>query len=296
MAHLSRKCCRILIVPLIVGTFCCCETTHRQEISISINPWVGFTPVAYAQQKGWLDECPIRLLWVVGLEENVKLYRQGLSDGFVATQYEYLRLPDPQKLQPYMLFDRSCGADVILSNRTTDELKSSPQIKAILEVTSLNQDLLEAFIKKYQLDSKQFILEPSDPEHLSTIKVSTEPAVLIAYEPYATQVEKNGFQRVASTRTLTETLVIDALWLSAQLSDNDLETVQHFKKAIDRAIAALHTNPREYYQTVQGYLENQSFDEFKASLDGIEWLNTPEQSALAKDSLQKQGITTGRVL
>nr|WP_320115098.1 hypothetical protein [uncultured Desulfuromonas sp.] len=296
MACLSRKWYRVLIVPLLLCSLCCCDTTDRQEIRISVNPWIGFTPVAYAQQKGWLDDCPVRLLWVVGLEENVKLYRQGLSDGFVATQYEYLKLPDPQKMAPYALFDRSCGADVILSNRTIDQLRTSSRITTHLEISSLNLDILHAFMEKHHLDPDHFILHPSDPGQSASLKDPAEPTLIIGYEPYATQIERNGFQRIDSTRSLDQVMVVDALWLSTQLSEQDLKTIRCFKQAIDHAIHDLHDNPHDYYLTVQGYLEGQSFAEFEASLAGIEWINSREKSALAKNALQRQGIVTDTLL
>ncbi len=46
----------------------------QTEIRISSNPWVGFTPFIYAQEKGWLKNTPFRFLWLVDLFENPRLY------------------------------------------------------------------------------------------------------------------------------------------------------------------------------------------------------------------------------
>lgn len=65
------------------------ETT---KIHISSNPWVGFTPFIYAQEKGWLEKTSFKFIWLVDLDENSHLYERGFTQGFTATQYELLHL------------------------------------------------------------------------------------------------------------------------------------------------------------------------------------------------------------
>ena len=76
------------------------------------------------------------------------LYKAGNSDAYVGTQYEYNLLSNENKnLTPIMLFDKSNGGDVILSNISIEELlKTDKQIdalSAILEDSDLDVLFLE---------------------------------------------------------------------------------------------------------------------------------------------------------
>ena len=272
----------------------CSEHDHKQ-LRIAANPWVGFTPIVYAQQKGWLDELDIKFLWVVGLEESIKLYKQGLADGFVGTQYEFYSLKERQDLQPYFLFDRSSGADVILSNVSLETLHQSERIDAYLEITGLNKDLMQAFMAQYGMDCNKTLLHSSDPESLSLMKPGSDPSLLIAYEPYATLIEANGFKRLASTREITQMMVIDALWLNKVSAEEHRGELEAFAQILQRAIERLHADPREYYDTVKSYLKNQSYEEFRSSLEGIEWINrTPPPEVMS--FLKREGIPLGALI
>lgn len=271
----------------------CNERDHKQ-LRISANPWVGFTPIVYAQQKGWLKDLDIKFLWVVGLEESIKLYKQGLSDGFVGTQYEYYSLKKREGIKPYFLFDRSSGADVILSNVSLNTLRHSERVDAYLEITGLNKDLLQAFNSQYGLDCDKIIMHSSDPESLSVMNPGEKPSLLIAYEPYATLIESNGFQRLASTREITQMMVIDALWLRQNAAAEHREDIATFTKALDRAIERLHADPMEYYATVKSHLKNQSYEAFVSSLEGIKWINRSPSPAVMK-FLDKEQIPTDAI-
>ena len=272
----------MLTLSLLIGG---CNAKTSERLRIAVNPWVGFTPLAYAQQKGWLEESQIKLLWVVGLEESVKLYRQGLADGFAGTQYEYRAAGGAGTLRPLFFFDRSFGADVLLSNVTLEQLRQSDRIDAYLEVTGLNNDLLQAFAAQYGLKPEQLVRHASDPESMSTMRPDSTPTLLIAYEPYATAIAAHGFGTVASTRTLTGAMVLDALWVNTQRADENAQALAALKGVVDRAINDLRNDPREFYETVRGYLKDQSFEAFEQSLEGIQWLNRelpPEVSQFLK--------------
>ncbi|MBN2645075.1 MAG: hypothetical protein JXR59_06350 [Desulfuromonadaceae bacterium] len=279
-----------LLLLLLLGG---CQNQVQDPLRISINPWLGFTPFAYAQQKGWLKPSEVKLLWVVGLEESLKLYRQNLSDGFLATQYEYFALGAPATVKPVLLIDRSCGADVILANRTLAELRAATQLTVYLEPTSVNQDILDAFVRQYGLSEIPRVFSPSDPESMTSLSDCAQPSLLISYEPYATRLGRMGFQRLASTRELNELMVVDALWIGPR-AEKYPQTVATLKDVFHRAVAQLQQNPQEYYETVRGYLEGQTFADFERSLSGIEWL-APQSWPPVLSYLNQQQIPTGAI-
>jgi NitT/TauT family transport system substrate-binding protein len=191
----------------------------QDEIRISSNPWVGFTPFIYAQEKGWFDRTHFRFVWQVDLTENVRLFERGFTQGFTATQYEMLHAKNPSELVPVFLIDRSDGADVILSNQTVQALAATTgPIMVYLERDSMQSDLFNAFIHEYGLSDRKFVFINSAQKSMTEIKPVKSPMILLSYAPYASQLLDNGFRPIASTKTLKSFSVIDALFVNMRNS------------------------------------------------------------------------------
>lgn len=286
----------LFAAAFVVGCQNKLEQSEQYEIRVSTNPWIGFTPFIYAQEKGWLKDSKFKFIWVVGLSENVTLYEKGLSHGFTATQYEYFNFTNREYLKPYFLIDRSNGADAILSNKTIEELKrSDKKIECYFELSSVNMDIFKAFIAQYGFDETKFKLQNSDQGSTAAIKAGSNPMLIISYEPYVSSIQNNGFKKISSTRELTGMQVIDAIFLDERIVKNNENEVKRLKEVFTKAVQRLKQNPKEFYETIKGYLENQTYEQFIASLDGIEWLHEKEHPR-AIAFMQKQKIPTDRLL
>ncbi len=295
-----KTACKIFIASSLLFVLAffggCQNKSENYEIRVSTNPWIGFTPFIYAQEKGWLKDSKFKFVWVVGLAENVTLYEKGLSHGFTATQYEYFNFKNREYLKPYFLIDRSNGADTILSNKTIDELKrSDKKIECYFELSSVNMDIFKAFVAQYGFDEKKFELKNSDQGNMAAIKANANPMLLISYEPYVSSIQNNGFKKISSTKELANIQVIDAIFLDERVVKNNEEEVKRLKEVFGKATQRLKQNPKEFYETVKGYLENQTYEQFIASLDGIEWLNEKDNPK-AVEFMQKQKIPTDKLI
>lgn len=278
---------------LIIG---CQQKSSSYQIRISTNPWIGFTPFIYAQEKGWLDGTKFKFLWTVGLGENATLYEKGLSDGFTATQYEYFNFRSKEHLKPFFLIDRSNGADVVMSNRTIEQLKAAKEpVESFFELITLNKDIFKAFTEKYAIDPSKFELHNTDQVAMGQLGRDNKPTLFISYEPYATGLEKKGYMRISSTRELSKMQVIDAIFIDERVVSPDASEVRKLKEAFDRAVKSLQADPKEFYETIKGYMENQTYDEFMRSLGGIEWLNQNPPNGVI-EHLKQQNIAVDKLI
>ena len=80
---------KFLLFAIIISLFSSCTLQNHKKLRISITNWIGYTPLFYAKEKGWLELLDVKLLNVVSLSENMYLYKSGNSDAYVGTQYEY---------------------------------------------------------------------------------------------------------------------------------------------------------------------------------------------------------------
>jgi NitT/TauT family transport system substrate-binding protein len=266
------------------------------KIHISSNPWIGFTPFIYAQEKGWLEKTRFQFIWLVNLDENAHLHERGFTQGFTATQYELLHFNQWEKLKPVFLIDRSYGADAIVSNRSIEELKSSKEmVDVYLEQGTLNDDFLDAFIKENKLNSLRFHKIDASQKSILLLKVSKKPIMIISYQPYLSALLKKGYHPIASTRTMDSFFVIDALFVDEKTIKGREKEFAQLKELFSMAVERLRTNPHEYYETVKGYLEGQSYEEFIATTAQIEWLHQKNDPKIIEHLNTKQ-IKTDRVI
>lgn len=263
---------------------------NQPEIRISSNPWVGFTPFIYAQEQGWLKGTPFRFNWLVALSENRRLYESGFTQGFTATQYELLYFKHPQQLETAFLIDRSYGADAILSNRTLAALQAeSAPITVYMERGSLQRDMFHAFVRENGLEGRTFEFVNSVQNNMLLLKPSAKPVVLVSYEPYLTRLHEHGFQTIASTRSLKSFAAVDGLFVNRQVYLKNKPYFVELKAIFDRALAVFKADPKAYYESVQGYLEGETFEQFMASTRNIIWLNSHVDPEILTH-LQTQGV------
>jgi len=268
------------------------KNKNDEMIRISSNPWVGFTPLAYAQEKGWLDKTPFRIVWVVDLSDNSRLYEKGFTQGFTATQFELLHFKNPSDFTTAFLVDRSNGADAILSNYSLEELRKTDQdVKVFLEQGSLHEDMFQAFVTENKLQNIKFEPVNIAQDKLAKIKTGAEPVILMTYEPYLAGLMANGWKQISSTRDLRTFFVIDGVFVKHEVLKGNEAKFAELKAIVQKALERYHANPKEFYETIKGYLNGQSYEEFVESEKKIDWI-TVHNSEIMIQELHEQNIDT----
>lgn len=282
------------LVLLLSGCF---NQTDYERLKISSTTWIGYAPLFYAHEKQWMDAYNIKLTQVVSLSENMYLYEAGNVDAYVGTQYEYQllvnKVPD---LKPVMFFDRSNGGDMILANRTIEALKQATEIEAYLELDSINTVLLQDFVEKHQITA-HIQYNNRDQAEISVLKVQPDdpPTLVVSYDPYQYQLQENGFVEIASTASIDDLLVVDALFTSQTTLAKHQAQFMALKKMVNKAMVELKADPKAFYETIKPHLRDVRYQEFLQSLTKIEWIELPLSDSLAR-RIQTSGLPTEGLL
>ncbi len=255
-----------------------CSTHKEASIKLVTNAWIGYSPLFYAKEKGWLKEVNIEISPLVSLGESVMTFRSGGFDGLTGTQFEYQKLNAlNSNLVPVIMFNRSNGGDMVMSNVSIKELQeTSEKIDVYLEVNSVNAFVFDDFKKAHQLTQKTFNFINKDQLKIVTHlkqKAMNKPTIVVTYVPYNFELVNAGFKTVDSTRDAMNIVVLDALYVNTNTLNHHQENFKKLKIVINNAIHNLKQNPKEYYEVVKPYLENPSYDEFLQSIHDIDWLN-----------------------
>lgn len=268
----------VLFFFVVASLFSACSSKQSERLEIMTNSWIGFSPLFYAKEQGWLEALNIKLSNVVSLGENVHIYQTAKKHAFTGTQYEFQRVLKTQPdLVPIIMFDRSNGGDMVMSNRSLTELKATTEtIDVYLELDTVNHLVYQDFVKQNDLNRHQFnFINKDQVKIVSAIqnRNSDSPAMAVTYIPYNYELQRQGFDVITSTADNLNLLVVDALYTPKDVLLKHRAQFEGLKKAINDAIEILKTDPKKYYQTVKPYLENGSYEDFEASLSDILWLN-----------------------
>jgi NitT/TauT family transport system substrate-binding protein len=262
----------IIIFSIILLLFSSCNTKKNDKIVLSVNEWIGYSPIFYAYKKHWLDHSTFEIVTVASLGESVSLFEGGFVDGFSGTQYEYRFLKHKQ-IEPIMLIDKSYGGDAVLSNIDIDEIRNSKnKIDVYFEANTINKDVFLQFMSANNFDISKFIFHHMDQDSISNLNNFVNDFIIVTYEPYLSVLEKRGLKILTSTKD-GYIDVIDALFVSSKVYKLKFEDLKILKWQIDRAINVANNNPKEFYETVKPYIGFISYQEFLDSLKLIKWIN-----------------------
>jgi len=284
------------ILLFIVGAFVffiSCSSDYEKRLKISATTWVGYTPLFYAKEKGWLQPLNIKLVHLSSLAENMYLYSAGNSDAYVGTQYEYEVLSkEMDSLIPIMMFDKSNGGDVVMSNFSIEELQSTlAPINIYLEIDSINSKLIKDFLSKYNLLEKKINYINEDQTTIKLLKSNEKATLIVTYLPYNFLLEKNGFKEIASTKESVDLLIVDAMFTKVEVYNEHKQQFRELKKLMNKSVEALNKDPREFYNTVKPYMLDISYEEFVDTLNDIVWINQGMSNEL-KNRLNTTGFPT----
>jgi len=274
----------------------CSEEKYNSEtLTISTNSWIGYAPLFYAEEQGYLQRNNIKLLVNVSLAEAAEIYSVGKADLLTTTQHEYYAFKKEFDLVPIILLDKSNGGDMILSNRSIQELQASKNISAYLEIDSINAEILKAFIHHYNIPLEKLNLINKDQAQIEDIEPrDDEDMIIVTYVPYNIKLEKKGFQMIASTKDNKSIMVIDALCSSKTTFKERLRHLQTLKKIIDLSVEELMKDKKASYLLTKKYLGNLTYREYLQALKTITWINKPSKKLL--DDIEPLGYEREYIL
>ena len=268
----------------ILVIFTSCSEKGSNILKISTNPWIGYIPLFYAQEKGYLKDINIKLITNVSLAESTALYDVGKVDIITATQHEYYSLQKSgHDIVPIILLDRSNGGDMVLSNKTLSEIKKAQKIHAYLEIDSINAEVIEDFIKYYDLNKENIDFINKDQAQMQDLQNNPHETILIVtYSPYDVTLKKHGFKVVASTQDLGSILVIDAIYTDERLLQSESRRLKELKNIIDKSLDEIHNDTKNSYKLVKNFLGDISYNDYLESLKLIKWINKPSPELLER--------------
>lgn len=273
-----------LLIAFAILLFIACSSKdiENKKTKIVVSNWIGYSPLIYAYENGDLEKLNIELIVTTSLQSSLLMYEKNSYDGICSTkkELEYINKKEQKSLIPIpvFVFNRSFGGDMILSDIPKDALLSGKfkQIDVFLEKNSINELLFEKFKETNKIDTK-YLINYTGQKDIGDFKLDSKniPKLIVTYEPYGTKLRQNGFYLIKSTKS-DELLVFDFLSMkNTSLSSSEIKQLQQI---LNNSIEKLKDEPRMFYNTIQAYFEDVSYENFILSLNGIEMFSKERKS------------------
>ena len=265
----------------------CSEVEEQPPLVLSTDTWIGASPLYYAHAMGWLEEADIELLQADSIYENLEHFRSKAADIVTGTVHEYklLKAISPD-LIPIIIYDRSYGGDVILSNRTVSQIcQSKERINVYIEKDTVSEEMWHYFTIENNLSTQRYTLYDRNQNEIEQLSASplSPPAVIVTYNPHDSVLKKQGFMEIASSKNESY-IIVDAIYVSSRTAAKHSDQIHALKDIVGKAVRAYHRDPKKFYETVKPYLDNLSYQEFVAMVHNIQWM---EDKALTPGMLQQ---------
>lgn len=285
----------VTIVLIVILLTACSQSGNSRPMVVAANLWIGYSPLYYAEERGWLRQNNIKLVRTTSLAESMNIFKNGSVDVFAGTQYELQEaLKLKSTLKTFILLDRSNGGDLILSNKSVEYLKKSEEIDAYLELKSVNTLLLQEFTQLHKINSGKIKYINKTPDSSSKLFLKKRPTVIVTYNPYDILLKKRGYKVIAST-TDKKYFIMDALFSTIDTKESFSKEFEALNSAISKSLYILQNNPKEYYGRINKYFEYQNYEEFKTSIKSIMWIYNEHSNELLRQ-LKQNYIDTSYML
>lgn len=280
----------LIVITLFIISFVGCdikETKQSTSKKIIVSNWIGYAPLLYAYERGALDKFNIDIIVTNSLQTSLNLIKRNKYDGVAVRQQELTILNKEisnNSYKPLVLFDRSYGGDAVLSNLSKDNFlkQKYEKIDIFLEKDSVNELVLDCFIKAFSIDRDKIMIHNMNQENILDLKCGCEnkkTKLIVTYEPYLSKLVQNGFNIITSTKD-DHIFVLD--FLAVKKNSFSTNELIELKSILSNANLKLQKEPLEVYKTIKLYMDDISKNEFLSSLNSIELITAKNSNKIYK--------------
>ena len=287
----------LLIGTLCVGFLCLfCRCTKKDEVTVTINSWVGFGPLYIAQEKGFFkdDKGNNLNIKIVKLEAASDRRASLLADRVqvVASTLDDIAVTLSQGVDAaaFCCADYSNGGDAIIAKKEVT-LETLHNYKVAAQKGFVNH-----FFLLYVLHKNGKTMEPvyekirnMEPSDAGAAFLAGNIDVAVTWEPFISQAMQNrsDCKILASTAdSLYNVAILDIFIAKKDWLKNNPSFAESFRKGWDKALEYLDKNKDESHRIIGKNLGIDA-EEVKEMLEGVRYLNSKEGRDLVMPQIKE---------
>jgi NitT/TauT family transport system substrate-binding protein len=197
-----------MLAPLALGSACSSPPPLTRVGGIL---WIGYEPLFLARDLGLYDPDILRLVEMPSNTANLMSLATGDVEAATLTLDECLLAREGGlDVRVILVFDDSAGADVVMSRPGIERLEDLRGKRIGVEETAAGALMLSKLLETAGLAPDEVVRVRVTADHQLRAYLANEVDVVVSWEPFATQLQAQGAQRLFDSTSLPG-LIVDVL-------------------------------------------------------------------------------------
>lgn len=252
----------ILLIPF------CVACSSKEPLRVGTNIWIGYEPLHLAQDLGYFEGMPVRIIEYPSASDAIRSFRNGVIDVAALTLDEALILKqDELDIRIVLVTDYSCGADVVMAQSDVSSLSALKGKRIGVETSALGAYMLDRMTRKAGMKIADYTVIPMGvDQHEQAFKERRVDAV-VTFEPVRTRLLKAGARILFDSREIPGE-ILDVLVVRKELLERRPEEVGKLLKKWFQALDFLRSNSDDATTRMAARL-GISREELRGAMGGI---------------------------
>jgi len=270
-----------------------CGAWQDLPVAVASHVWVGYEPMFFARDKGWLDAKKVTLVQTHSSQESIAALRAGTVQAAALTLDEVLAVrSNGLGLSIVLVFNESLGEDMVLARPGISSLAQLKGQRLGYEASSVGEIMLAEVLQTAGLTRQDVRLEKILVDQQVAAWQRRAVDAFITYEPVAAQLLAKGMTRLFDSRQIPDT-IMDVLAVRMEALDaHHAKAFQHLVSAHFQALDAIVRNPQDAAYRLSGRL-NLPPAEVMTAFKGL-MLSTPAMNYRFLAGTEPQLLGTSR--
>lgn len=219
-----------------------CQTSAA-PLRVALNPWIGYALLFLARELGHLPESTARLVeFPSNTASLLAMANHSVSAAALTLDELLLAREGGLDLRAALVFDESCGADVVMVHPSIHRVTGLKGKRIAVESTAVGALMLSRLLEVAGLDATDLIKVPlTADQHVQAYTAGKVDAV-ITFEPMASRLRSAGAQQLLDSSRFPG-LIVDVLAIGPEIGASGERHLRELVRGYFLALAHLQAQP-----------------------------------------------------
>jgi NitT/TauT family transport system substrate-binding protein len=256
------------------------QTSSSQPFRVAFNTWIGYSPLVLAKEKGFLKEenidAEISFLEGVG-EKNSALIRGDIDAVGHTADAAVVSAASGVDGQVVFVFDRSLGADGILTEKSVQSVQDLRGKKVALEPGFTGHFFFLSLLSEAGMEPKDVEIVPMETGLAGSTFVAGGVEAAVTWQPWLGRANSVPGGKVFITSKERPGLIIDILYMNRKVIESRKQDVVKLIRAMGKATEWYASN-REEGDAIMAKFWKLSPEEQKETVAGMGFMSLKENA------------------
>ena len=220
-------------------------TTAEPPLRVAVNGWIGYAPLFLAQDLGHVPENTVRLVeFPSNTASMMALVNREVAAAALTLDELLAAREGGLQVRAAMVFDESCGADVVMAHPRIDSLAALRGKRLGVESTAVGALMLSRLLAAASLTPTDLVKVPlTADQHVAAYAAGDIDAV-ITFEPMASRLRDQGAHALLDSSHFPG-LIVDVLAVAAGTSAQQAAPPAGGRRAVGATTAGNDAYPTD---------------------------------------------------